>query len=45
MLRQRREARKKETGSPGRQLGFTIYGPENEELSKWTSRDDEEYPA
>jgi hypothetical protein len=45
LLRQRREAKRKATGNPGVHLGFTIRGPDNEELARWTTREDEEPPA
>ena len=41
-LRSRRRAKVKEKGSPGRHLGFTSYGPNGEELSKWDTREDDE---
>lgn len=41
MLLARRAAKKDETGSAGRHLGVTIYGPDGEPLKTWDTRDDE----
>lgn len=41
MLRSRRKANKA-AGRGRHNLGFTIYGPEGEELRKWTTKDDDE---
>jgi hypothetical protein len=42
MLRSRREAKKRESGSAGRHLGFTIYDEDGNELASWDIREDEE---
>ncbi len=41
LLRNRRAAMVK-SGHPGRHLGFVITGPDNEEIAKWTTKEDEE---
>jgi ABC-type transport system substrate-binding protein len=41
-LRERRAAREKERGSPGRPMGFVIYGPDSEVLRQWDTREDDE---
>jgi hypothetical protein len=41
LLRTRRQAKKAESGAPGLHLGFKIYGPDKQELAKWTTREDE----
>ncbi len=38
LLRDRREARKAESGNPGRHLGFTITGPDGQVITKWTTQ-------
>ncbi len=41
LLRRRREAKRATEGSPGRDLGFIIYGPDGEKLREWTTREEE----
>lgn len=42
LLRRRREAKHATEGSPGRDLGFIIYGPDGEKLREWTTREEED---
>jgi hypothetical protein len=42
LLRRRREAKRKETGSPGRHLGFRIRGPDDKLIAEWTTKEDED---
>jgi hypothetical protein len=41
LLRDRRTAKKIESGNPGWHLGFIIYGPDGKEIENWTTEEDD----
>jgi hypothetical protein len=45
LLRSRREGKKADSGSPGRHLGFIIYGPDGKVIEKWTTQEDGTAPG